>query len=80
MDGALIVGDAGGFLNSFRLKGIHLAMKTGMLAAETAFERDPRRRYVGGAPRRLPAAHRRGPRPRRAVPGAATCIRPSATG
>jgi electron-transferring-flavoprotein dehydrogenase len=38
MDGALIVGDAGGFLNSFRLKGIHLAMKTGMLAAETAVE------------------------------------------
>ncbi len=38
MDGALIVGDAGGFLNSFRLKGIHLAMHTGMLAAETAFD------------------------------------------
>jgi electron-transferring-flavoprotein dehydrogenase len=38
MDGALIAGDAGAFLNSFRLKGIHLAMKTGMLAAETAFE------------------------------------------
>jgi electron-transferring-flavoprotein dehydrogenase len=38
MDGALIAGDAGGFLNSFRLKGIHLAMKTGMLAAETALE------------------------------------------
>jgi electron-transferring-flavoprotein dehydrogenase len=38
MSGGLIVGDAGGFLNSFRLKGIHLAMKTGMLAAETAFE------------------------------------------
>lgn len=38
MDGALIVGDAAGFLNSQRLKGIHLAMKTGMLAAETAFE------------------------------------------
>ncbi len=37
-DGALIVGDAGGFLNSFRLKGIHLAIKTGMLAAETAFD------------------------------------------
>lgn len=36
--GALIVGDAAGFLNSMRLKGIHLAMKTGMLAAETAFE------------------------------------------
>jgi electron-transferring-flavoprotein dehydrogenase len=38
MDGGLIVGDAGAFLNSFRLKGIHLAMKTGMLAAETAYE------------------------------------------
>ena len=38
VDGALIVGDAAGFLNSMRLKGIHLAMKTGMLAAETAFE------------------------------------------
>jgi electron-transferring-flavoprotein dehydrogenase len=37
-DGALIIGDAGGFLNSQRLKGIHLAMKTGMLAAEVAFE------------------------------------------
>ena len=36
--GALVVGDAAGFLNSLRLKGIHLAMKTGMLAAETAFE------------------------------------------
>ena len=38
MDGALIAGDAGGFLNSLRLKGIHLAMRTGMLAAESAFE------------------------------------------
>jgi electron-transferring-flavoprotein dehydrogenase len=38
VDGALIVGDGAGFLNSQRLKGIHLAMKTGMLAAETAFE------------------------------------------
>ena len=37
-DGALIAGDAGGFVNSVRLKGIHLAMRTGMLAAETAFE------------------------------------------
>jgi electron-transferring-flavoprotein dehydrogenase len=36
--GALVVGDAAGFLNSLRLKGIHLAMKSGMLAAETAFE------------------------------------------
>jgi electron-transferring-flavoprotein dehydrogenase len=38
MDGGLIAGDAAGFMNSMRLKGIHLAMRTGMLAAETAFE------------------------------------------
>jgi electron-transferring-flavoprotein dehydrogenase len=37
MDGGLIAGDAGGFVNSLRLKGIHLAMRTGMLAAETAY-------------------------------------------
>jgi len=33
--GCLLVGDAGSYLDSFRLKGIHLAIKTGMLAAET---------------------------------------------
>ena len=38
VDGALVVGDAAGFLNSMRLKGIHLAMWSGMCAAETAFE------------------------------------------
>jgi electron-transferring-flavoprotein dehydrogenase len=38
MNGALIAGDAGGFMNSMRLKGIHLAMRTGMLAADAAFE------------------------------------------
>jgi electron-transferring-flavoprotein dehydrogenase len=38
MDGGVIAGDAGGFVNAMRLKGIHLAMRTGMLAAETAFE------------------------------------------
>ena len=37
-DGVLIAGDAGGFVNSVRLKGIHLAMQTGMFAAETAFD------------------------------------------
>lgn len=36
--GALIIGDSGSFLDSQRLKGIHLAMKSGMLAAETIFE------------------------------------------
>jgi electron-transferring-flavoprotein dehydrogenase len=35
--GLLIVGDSAGFLNSQRLKGIHLAVKSGILAAETAF-------------------------------------------
>ena len=34
----MILGDSAGFLNSQRLKGIHLAIKSGMLAAETAFE------------------------------------------
>src|SRR5829696_7009772 len=36
--GALIAGDAAGFMNSARLKGIHLAMRSGMLAAESCFE------------------------------------------
>ncbi|MBI1746948.1 MAG: electron transfer flavoprotein-ubiquinone oxidoreductase [Acidobacteria bacterium] len=38
VDGALVIGDSGGFLNPQRLKGIHMAMKSGMLAAETIFE------------------------------------------
>ncbi|MBL8725077.1 MAG: electron transfer flavoprotein-ubiquinone oxidoreductase [Planctomycetes bacterium] len=37
-DGFLIVGDSGGFMNSMRLKGIHLALRSGMLAADTAFD------------------------------------------
>lgn len=37
-DGFLIVGDSASFLNSQKLKGIHMAMKSGMLAAETIFE------------------------------------------
>jgi len=37
-DGFLIVGDSAGLMNSMRLKGIHLAMRSGMLAAEAAFE------------------------------------------
>ncbi len=37
-DGWMIIGDSASFLNSQRLKGIHLAIKSGMLAAETAFE------------------------------------------
>ena len=37
-DGFLLVGDCAGFLNSQRLKGIHSAIKSGMLAAEAIFE------------------------------------------
>jgi electron-transferring-flavoprotein dehydrogenase len=37
-NGGMIIGDAAGFLNAMRLKGIHLAFKTGMLAAVTAHE------------------------------------------
>src|SRR5271167_2116823 len=35
VDGGLIIGDSASLLNSQRLKGIHTAIKTGMLAAET---------------------------------------------
>ncbi len=37
-DGVLLVGDCAGFLNSQRLKGIHTAIKSGMLAAEAIYE------------------------------------------
>ena len=42
-DGFMILGDSGGFLNGARLKGIHLAIKSGILAAETAFARAAQR-------------------------------------
>lgn len=37
-DGLLMVGDSASFLNGQRIKGIHTAMKSGMLAAETIVE------------------------------------------
>jgi electron-transferring-flavoprotein dehydrogenase len=37
-DGVLLVGDTAGTLNPLKLKGIHLAVKSGMLAAETIFD------------------------------------------
>jgi electron-transferring-flavoprotein dehydrogenase len=37
-NGGLIVGDAANLVNSMRLKGIHLAMRSGMLAAEAVFD------------------------------------------
>jgi electron-transferring-flavoprotein dehydrogenase len=42
-DGVLLVGECAAMLNGQRIKGIHIAMKSGMLAAETivgAFEHD----------------------------------------
>jgi electron-transferring-flavoprotein dehydrogenase len=36
--GGMIVGDSAGFVNVPALKGIHYAMKSGMLAGETAFD------------------------------------------
>jgi len=37
-DGVLLVGDCASFLNGQRIKGIHTAMKSGMLAAETVVD------------------------------------------
>lgn len=37
-NGWMILGDSAGFLNAQRLKGIHLAIKSGMLAAETILD------------------------------------------
>ena len=37
-DGAMLVGDAAGMCNAFKLAGVHIAMKTGMMAAETIVE------------------------------------------
>jgi electron-transferring-flavoprotein dehydrogenase len=38
VDGGLIVGDSASLLNSQRLKGIHTAIKSGMLAAEAIYD------------------------------------------
>ena len=38
VDGGLIIGDSASLLNSQRLKGIHMAIKSGMLAAETILD------------------------------------------
>jgi electron-transferring-flavoprotein dehydrogenase len=37
-NGGMVIGDSAGFLNAMRLKGIHMAFKSGMLAAQAAFE------------------------------------------
>jgi len=38
VEGALLIGDSAGFLNVPKIKGSHTAMKSGMLAAERAFQ------------------------------------------
>jgi electron-transferring-flavoprotein dehydrogenase len=38
VDGGLIIGDSGSFLDAQKLKGIHMAIKSGMLAAETILD------------------------------------------
>jgi electron-transferring-flavoprotein dehydrogenase len=38
VDGGLIIGDSASLLNSQRLKGIHTAIKSGILAAETIYD------------------------------------------
>ncbi len=38
MPGAALIGDCAGFLNVPRIKGTHTAMKSGMMAAEAAFD------------------------------------------
>ena len=47
-DGLLLVGDTAGFLNGMRLKGVHLAMKSGMLAAEAIWDALVAERYDAG--------------------------------
>ena len=38
VDGGLIIGDSGSFLDAQKLKGIHMAIKSGMLAAQTILD------------------------------------------
>jgi len=54
-DGFCLLGDSGGFLDSQRLKGIHLAMKSGMLAAESVFAAAVAGRPLAEAGRDYPA-------------------------
>jgi electron-transferring-flavoprotein dehydrogenase len=59
-DGFALIGDSAGFLDGARLKGIHLAMKSGMLAAEAIFDAAKAGRPLSGAgadfPRRVEAS------------------------
>jgi electron-transferring-flavoprotein dehydrogenase len=55
-DGLMLIGDSAGFLNGMRLKGIHLAIKSGIMAAQTAWDALTEQGYDG---RTLAAFERR---------------------
>src|ERR1043166_747913 len=61
VDGGLIIGDSASFLDSQRLKGIHMAIKSGMLAAETIFEAlkagDTRAKTLSAFPKKVEASY-----------------------
>jgi electron-transferring-flavoprotein dehydrogenase len=55
-DGALMVGDSAGLLDSLRLKGTHLAVQSGLSAGDTLFECWKSDDYALSALQRYPAA------------------------
>jgi len=48
-DGVMIVGDGGGLLDSLRLKGVHIAIQSGIAAGDTLFECWKRGDFSAGA-------------------------------
>ncbi len=48
VDGCIIIGDAAGFVNSQRIKGIHLAIKSGAVAADVIWEALEKRDFSAG--------------------------------
>ncbi len=54
-DGALIVGDAGGLLDSVRLKGIHMALYSGMAAGDALWECWQKKDWSAAALKKYPA-------------------------
>jgi electron-transferring-flavoprotein dehydrogenase len=45
-EGVLLVGDSGGFCDGSKLKGVHMALKSGMLAAETLLDAVQRKDFT----------------------------------
>ena len=75
MPGALLIGDAGGTLNVFKIKGIHQAIRSGVLAAEHLVEAGAQRRLrcalarLRGSPRAALGAQLQAGVQARPVPG-----------